>query len=129
MDARTMEQYRRRLIRNQRDLVASVIGLEDQLDETVASDDVEHMDRVQADVLADSLELLDDLEREQMEAVEAALERIENGTYGKCIDCGKEIPRERLEAVPWAERCAEDQERFECERQKHLERTGGKPRG
>jgi DnaK suppressor protein len=129
MDAKTMEHYRKRLIGIQKDLVSTVIEVEDELDDAAGGDDVEPMDRVQADVLAESLELLDDLEREQMEAAEAALERIAAGTYGKCPDCGREIPRARLDAVPWAERCEADQERFEREQREHLERTGGKPRG
>jgi DnaK suppressor protein len=129
MDQRALERYRRRLIGIQRDLVAQVIEVEDELEKTAAGAEVERMDRVQAGVLADSLERLDDLEREQMEAAEAALERIEAGTYGNCVDCGKEIPHARLDAVPWADRCEADQQRFESERREHLEGTGRRPRG
>jgi DnaK suppressor protein len=45
--------------------------------------------------------------------IEDALRRMRSDEYGICIDCGREIPIERLRAVPWALRCAEDQERVE----------------
>jgi DnaK suppressor protein len=42
-----------------------------------------------------------------------ALTRIERGTYGICIVCGDPIPEKRLEALPWAARCAKDEEQLE----------------
>lgn len=45
--------------------------------------------------------------------MEAALARIREGAFGTCIDCGKDIELGRLRAVPWAVRCAEDQEASE----------------
>jgi RNA polymerase-binding transcription factor DksA len=32
---------------------------------------------------------------------------------GLSVESGRPIPDERLEAIPWAERTAEEQERFE----------------
>jgi len=51
--------------------------------------------------------------RAELEAVERAEQRLADGTYGFSIDSGEPIPAGRLEAVPWAERTAEEQERFE----------------
>ena len=51
--------------------------------------------------------------REELDAIERAERRVEEGTYGASIDSGAPIPDDRLEAVPWAERTAEEQERFE----------------
>jgi DnaK suppressor protein len=51
--------------------------------------------------------------RADLEAVEAAEQRLEAGTYGFSVESGEPIPPERLEAVPWAERTAEEQERYE----------------
>ncbi len=48
--------------------------------------------------------------------IREALRRYADGTYGECVDCGEEIAFERLRAVPWATRCADDQERFDEER-------------
>jgi DnaK suppressor protein len=46
--------------------------------------------------------------------IEQAIGRIDCGTYGTCSVCGKDIPDERLEARPEAERCVEDQQKYEA---------------
>lgn len=55
--------------------------------------------------------------------VEVAQQRLEEGSYGTCVDCGKEIPAGRLEAIPEANRCIEDQNRYEA----LLKARGGPP--
>ena len=66
--------------------------------------------RLQQDEVDDALaeELRDDLA-----AVERAERRLEEGTYGLSVESGEPIPAGRLEAIPWAERTAEEQERYE----------------
>ncbi len=51
--------------------------------------------------------------RGELEAIERAEQRIEDGTYGLSVESGEPIPAGRLEAVPWAERTADEQERYE----------------
>jgi DnaK suppressor protein len=51
--------------------------------------------------------------REELEAVERAEARLDEGTYGLSIESGEPIPDARLEAIPWAERTAAEQERYE----------------
>jgi DnaK suppressor protein len=51
--------------------------------------------------------------REELEAVERAERRLAEGTYGLSIESGKPIPDARLETIPWAERTAEEQARYE----------------
>lgn len=51
--------------------------------------------------------------REELAAVERAEQRVEEGTYGLSVETGEPIPLGRLEAIPWAERTAEEQERFD----------------
>jgi DnaK suppressor protein len=51
--------------------------------------------------------------RAELEAVERAEKRLADGTYGFSVEGGEPIPAERLEAIPWAERTAEEQERYE----------------
>ncbi len=51
--------------------------------------------------------------REELEAIERAERRLEQGTYGLSVESGKPIPDARLEAIPWAERTAEEQERYD----------------
>ena len=56
---------------------------------------------------------LTDSLQEELAAIERAERRLEEGTYGVSVESGSPIPDERLELVPWAERTAEEQERFE----------------
>ncbi|MDP9227672.1 MAG: TraR/DksA C4-type zinc finger protein [Actinomycetota bacterium] len=51
--------------------------------------------------------------RAELEAVERAEKRLEDGTYGFSVQSGEPIPPPRLETIPWAERTAEEQERYE----------------
>jgi DnaK suppressor protein len=54
--------------------------------------------------------------REELEGVERAERRLEEGKYGLSIESGEPIPPARLEAIPWADRTAEEQERYETGR-------------
>jgi DnaK suppressor protein len=49
----------------------------------------------------------------ELEAIERAERRLAEGTYGRSVESGEPIPDERLLAIPWAERTAEEQARFE----------------
>jgi len=51
--------------------------------------------------------------KQELEALERAEKRLEEGTYGLSIESGEPIPDGRLELIPWAERTAEEQERWE----------------
>ena len=50
---------------------------------------------------------------EELQAVERAERRLAEGTYGLSVESGQPIPDARLEAVPWAERTAEEQARYD----------------
>src|SRR5262245_65258713 len=50
----------------------------------------------------------------ELAAIERAEKRVENGTYGISVDSGEPIPDARLEAVPWAERTAQEQSRYDA---------------
>jgi DnaK suppressor protein len=80
----------------------------DQIDtETDPEDDANLIDDEQVDeALAAQL-------RAELEAVERAEQRLKEGTYGLSVESGEPIPAERLETIPWAERTAEEQERYE----------------
>ena len=56
--------------------------------------------------------VIERLERE-LEAIARAEQRVADGTYGVSVESGEPIPDGRLEAIPWAERTAEEQERYE----------------
>jgi DnaK suppressor protein len=51
--------------------------------------------------------------REELDAVERAERRLAEGAYGLSVESGEPIPDARLQAVPWAERTAEEQARYE----------------
>jgi DnaK suppressor protein len=56
--------------------------------------------------------------RSELDAVERAEQRLEDGTYGFSVESGEPIPAKRLEAIPWAERTAKEQERFDGARRR-----------
>jgi DnaK suppressor protein len=59
-------------------------------------------------------------DRKLAHSIEDALTRLRtNGDFGICVDCGCEIPFERLREVPWTQRCARDEERFERDTPHH----------
>ena len=51
--------------------------------------------------------------RAELAAIERAEKRLAEGKYGLSIESGDPIPDGRLEAIPWAERTAEEQSRYE----------------
>jgi DnaK suppressor protein len=94
-----------------RALAAASSGREDE-------DELSHLDNHPADY---ATELFDrEFEegtvehlREELEAIKRAHKRLEEGTYGLSVVSGKPIPDARLELIPWAERTAEEQARYE----------------
>jgi DnaK suppressor protein len=57
--------------------------------------------------------LIERLEHD-LDAIARAERRLEEGTYGVSVESGEPIPEGRLEAVPWAERTADEQSRYEA---------------
>jgi DnaK suppressor protein len=51
--------------------------------------------------------------RGELEAIERAERRLAEGTYGLSVESAEPIPDGRLQAIPWAERTAEEQARYE----------------
>jgi len=51
--------------------------------------------------------------RQELSAIERAEQRLADGKYGFSVESGEPIPDGRLEAIPWAERTAEEQSRYE----------------
>lgn len=87
----------------------------------VDSDELSDLDQHPADTATELFEQerdegLADRLREQLEAIEAAERRLEAGSYGLSVESGEPIPDARLEAIPYAERTAEEQSRFETGR-------------
>jgi DnaK suppressor protein len=51
--------------------------------------------------------------RDELQTIERAEQRLAEGTYGISVESGQPIPDGRLQAIPWAERTAEEQARYE----------------
>jgi DnaK suppressor protein len=51
--------------------------------------------------------------REELESIDRAERRLTEGTYGLSVESGEPIPDARLRTIPWAERTAEEQARYE----------------
>jgi DnaK suppressor protein len=110
------EARARELLRRERERIESALAdLErvrrsevDEIDnETVTSDDGALIEEEEVD---DALAVQ---RRAELEAVGRAEQRLADGTYGLSVESGEPIPAERLETIPWAERTAEEQERYE----------------
>ena|SRR5438477_282866 len=72
---------------------------------------------VAPDLLEEEIEQgLAERQRDELEAVERAERRLAEGIYGLSVESGEPIPDARLEAIPWAERTAEEQARYELRR-------------
>jgi DnaK suppressor protein len=111
-----MEEQRARglLEENRRRVEKLLADLADGEDE----EELSHLDQH----MADDAQFLQDEEVEEglrerlqgeLEAIERAERRLAEGTYGRSVESGEPIPDERLEAVPWAERTAAEQARYE----------------
>jgi DnaK suppressor protein len=81
-------------------------------------DELAHVDQHPADTATElyDRELEDSLRlrlEEELAAIERAEKRLEEGTYGLSVESGQPISDARLEAIPWAERTAEEQARYD----------------
>ena len=109
------EERARSLLAEHRERVERLIAGTNQRED---EEELSHADQHMADdaqFLAD--EEVDEGLREQLqaelEAIERAERRLAEGSYGRSVESGEPIPDARLEAVPWAERTADEQRRYE----------------
>jgi DnaK suppressor protein len=109
------EERARRLLAQHRERVQR------QLADTTEREDEEELSHVDQH-MADDAQFLADEEvdeglrerlQAELEAIERAERRLAEGSYGRSVESGEPIPDERLEAIPWAERTAEEQRRYE----------------
>jgi DnaK suppressor protein len=101
------------LSRERRRVEEALVRLRPESDEELS-----HLDQHPGDQATDVFEAERDeglVERlqEELSAIERAEKRLAAGKYGVSVDSGEPIPDERLEAVPWAERTAPEQERYD----------------
>ena len=105
-DAKARELHARERERIEKAL-AGIGPAEDRDEPRDASDDANELfDEELGEGVAERL-------REELDAIERAEKRLEEGKYGVSVESGDPIPDGRLEAIPWAERTAEEQSRYE----------------
>ncbi len=113
MEKRKAEQYRKRLVAKQEELLRMVSKSEKdgrQVDEDITQDIA---DKAANSYTKEFLFHQSDDNRRILQLVTEAMERIKDGTYGFCVVCQEEVQAKRLEAVPWARHCIECQEKQE----------------
>jgi DnaK suppressor protein len=109
------EERARSLLAQQRERVQRQLA---DTERSEGEEELSHVDQHMADdaqFLADEEvdEGLRERLQEELEAIERAERRLAEGSYGRSVESGEAIPDERLEAIPWAERTAEEQRRYE----------------
>ena len=113
MEKKKAEQYRKRLVAKQEELLRMVSKSEKdgrQVDEDITQDIA---DKAANSYTKEFLFHQSDDNRRILQLVTEAMERIKDGTYGFCVACQEEVQAKRLEAVPWARHCIECQEKQE----------------
>jgi DnaK suppressor protein len=110
----TEERARELLARERERIEGLLASLERSEDTGELADYDQHPADSGSETFEEELEegLAEDL-RARLVAIERAEQRLEDGTYGVSVESGKPIPDGRLEAIPWAERTAEEQSRYE----------------
>ena len=113
MEKKKAEQYRKRLLAKQEELLRMVSKSEKdgrQVDEDITQDIA---DKAANSYTKEFLFHQSDDNRRVLQLVTEAIERIKDGTYGLCVACQQEVQAKRLEAVPWTRHCIECQEKQE----------------
>ena len=113
MEKKKAEQYRKRLLAKQEELLRMVSKSEKdgrQVDEDITQDIA---DKAANSYTKEFLFHQSDDNRRILQLVTEAMERIKDGTYGLCVACQEEVQAKRLEAVPWTRHCIECQEKQE----------------
>jgi DnaK suppressor protein len=106
-------QHARELLARERARIEHALGQLTPHDSEAVTDPYEAAD-VAGDLLDEELaEGQAERLRDELRAIERAEKRLADGTYGVSIESGEPIPDERLEAIPWAERTAAEQARYE----------------
>lgn len=113
MEKRRLEQFKKRLLQKQAELLQAVSRNEQDgrtADEEATQDIA---DKAINSYTKEFLFHLSNSDRTLLQMVAEALLRIREGKYGLCVTCGSEMNPKRLEAVPWARFCLTCQEKVE----------------
>ena len=113
MDKRKAENYKKKLIEKQEELLRLVSKSEQdgrEADEEITQDIA---DKAANSYTKEFLFHQSDDNRRMLTLVKEALDRLKSGSYGLCVACQEEVEQKRLDAVPWARHCIECQQKQE----------------
>ncbi|MGH9480458.1 MAG: TraR/DksA family transcriptional regulator [Terriglobales bacterium] len=113
MDRKRLEQFQKKLLQKQQELMQAVARNEQDgrsADEEATQDIA---DKATNSYTKEFLFHQSNNDRNQLQKVNDALARLRDGTFGECTACGEELNLKRLDAVPWAELCINCQEKVE----------------
>ncbi len=99
------DQYRRRLLAEEEELVARIERLMTNARESDGASEIGIGDKSVADELKEEQLAEADNYRTMLNQVRDALKRLDNGTFGRCLVDGEPIDEKRLEAMPWTPYC------------------------
>jgi DnaK suppressor protein len=111
MDKKKVEQYRKRLLAKQEELLRLVSRSDQDGREADEEATQDLADKAANSYTKEFLFHQSDENRRILQLVNEALERMKVGTYGQCVQCEQEVQQKRLDAVPWARHCIECQEK------------------
>src|SRR3989304_3230452 len=110
MDKKRLEQYKKRLVSKQGELLRLVSKSEQDGREADREATQDIADKAANSYTKEFLFHQSDENRRLLQLVNEALERIKTGSYGVCLGCEQDVQQKRLEAIPGARHCIEWQE-------------------
>lgn len=114
MRARELEQFRKKLLTKQSELIEIVQKTENYGREADSSTEAMDMaDKASSSYTKEFMFSKSGGDRQLLQAVIDALDRIETKDYGDCLSCEEPVERKRLKVVPWAALCLSCQEKAE----------------
>lgn len=113
MDKKRVENYKKRLVAKQEELLQAVTQSEHDGREADEEGTQDIADKAANAYTKEFLFHQSDDNRRILQLVNEALERLKNAAYGLCVSCHEEVQTKRLDAVPWARHCIECQEKQE----------------
>lgn len=99
---------REQLIKERKELLGQVVGLQEGLKEQDGARSSEDEDNQEEEIVGVAA-----LTKERLAEIDAALKKMEEGTYGICEISGKPIPLNRLQFMPWVTCTVQAQEELE----------------
>ena len=114
MNKRTLEQYRKKLLEKQKELMASYMMNKNYgRAESAEQGTRDIADRASSAYTKEFMYSLSNTDRKTLQLIQEALQRIDAKTFGVCVECEDTVLKKRLDAVPWAPYCISCQEREE----------------